>query len=146
MMAVISPMLVQQTERGDDMFMATFARHCQQVLDLEALETLPPPAAPRGAVARPGDEDLTLLATSGCGTRAGTASVADPEQGIGAYSTSDSTPRKGRPGTPRCSAGRIALTVALVDFAAPLPGDDLTVRTEALESKQVCERRSSATE
>lgn len=41
MMAVVSPMLVQRTERGDDMFMAVFARHCAQVLDLDALALLP---------------------------------------------------------------------------------------------------------
>jgi hypothetical protein len=42
LMAVIAPMIVQQTERGDRMFMTLLARHAQQVLDLGALELLPP--------------------------------------------------------------------------------------------------------
>jgi hypothetical protein len=37
MMALISPMLVQQTARGDEMFITVFAGRCQQVLDLDAL-------------------------------------------------------------------------------------------------------------
>lgn len=41
MMAVISSMLVQRTDRGDDMFMAIFERHCSQVLHLDAIPTLP---------------------------------------------------------------------------------------------------------
>ncbi|HWF53188.1 MAG TPA: phosphotransferase [Solirubrobacteraceae bacterium] len=41
MMATISPMLVERTERGDDMFMTVLARHAQQALDLDALDLLP---------------------------------------------------------------------------------------------------------
>lgn len=39
-MAVIASMIVVQTDRGDDMFMAMASRHAQQVLDLDALEFL----------------------------------------------------------------------------------------------------------
>ena len=37
LMAIVSPMLVERTERGDQMFMAMIARHCQHVLDTDAL-------------------------------------------------------------------------------------------------------------
>jgi Phosphotransferase enzyme family len=40
LMAVIAPMLVVRTERGDDMFMTSLARHAQQILDLDAEELL----------------------------------------------------------------------------------------------------------
>jgi hypothetical protein len=40
LMAVVASMVVQRTERGDDMFMTSLARHAQQVLDLEAEELL----------------------------------------------------------------------------------------------------------
>ena len=33
MMAVVSSMLVERTERGDAMFMTMLARHCAHVLD-----------------------------------------------------------------------------------------------------------------
>jgi len=39
-MAVIAPMLVVRTKRGDDMFMTSIARHSQQILDLDAEELL----------------------------------------------------------------------------------------------------------
>jgi aminoglycoside phosphotransferase (APT) family kinase protein len=40
LMAVIAPMLVVRTERGDDMFMTSMARHAQQVIDLRAEDLL----------------------------------------------------------------------------------------------------------
>lgn len=36
LMAVIASMIVGQTERGDDMFMAMATRHAQQAIDLDA--------------------------------------------------------------------------------------------------------------
>lgn len=41
LMAVAASMLVVRTERGDDMFMTSLARHSQQVLDLGAEDLLP---------------------------------------------------------------------------------------------------------
>ena len=35
-MAVVASMIVGQSERGDDMFMAMASRHCQHALDLGA--------------------------------------------------------------------------------------------------------------
>lgn len=34
-------MLAEQTEKNDEMYMVILERHCQMVLDLEALEILP---------------------------------------------------------------------------------------------------------
>ncbi|SEH53222.1 Ecdysteroid kinase [Mycolicibacterium rutilum] len=41
MMTIISPMLIEQTERGDTMFMTMLQRHCEHVLDVDALAILP---------------------------------------------------------------------------------------------------------
>ncbi|BBZ33764.1 hypothetical protein MCNF_23690 [Mycolicibacterium confluentis] len=41
MMAIVSSMLVVQTERGDQMFMTMLTRHCAQVTDTDALAVLP---------------------------------------------------------------------------------------------------------
>ena len=54
MMAMVAPMLVVQTERGDEMFMTMLRRHCQHVLDTGALELLPEPVVARTAYTRPG--------------------------------------------------------------------------------------------
>ncbi|WP_182377494.1 phosphotransferase [Nocardioides sp. WS12] len=40
LMAIGAPMVVVATERGDKMFMTMLSRHCQQVLDLDALTLL----------------------------------------------------------------------------------------------------------
>ena len=46
MMAIVSSMLVERTERGDQMFMTMLQRHCEHVLDTDALATLPKPLRP----------------------------------------------------------------------------------------------------
>lgn len=38
-------MVVERTERGDEMFLTLFRRVCQQILDLGSLELLPEPGA-----------------------------------------------------------------------------------------------------
>ena len=45
MMAIVSSMLVAQTDRGDEMFMVMLRRHCQHVLDTDALAVIPEPVA-----------------------------------------------------------------------------------------------------
>jgi hypothetical protein len=139
MMAVISPMLVQQTERGDDMFMATFARHCQQVLDLDAIDTLPEPSTPEPLSPEPADEAPHPPGAEPLWNESWYFDVADPEQGIGAYMRLGLDPGRGTCWytTLICGPGRP--TAAVVDFAAPLPGNDLIVRTGAFEGTQACE-------
>ena len=41
-MAMAASMLVERTDRGDDMFMAMATRHCEQILDLDATKFLGP--------------------------------------------------------------------------------------------------------
>ncbi len=57
LMAIVASMVVERTDRGDDMFMATTARGAQQVLDLGALELLPEPGAGKPAPLRPDPAD-----------------------------------------------------------------------------------------
>ena len=54
MMAIVSSMLVERTERGDRMFMTMLQRHCDHVLDTDALATLPVPRQAAGAAAAVG--------------------------------------------------------------------------------------------
>ena len=74
MMAIVSSMLVERTERGDEMFMTMLARHCQHVLDTDALAILPEAVVRRTASARRrGRGPRIPPATSRCGARAGTS-------------------------------------------------------------------------
>ena len=54
MMAIVSSMLVERTERGDRMFMTMLQRHCDHVLDTDALATLPVARRVAGAAAAVG--------------------------------------------------------------------------------------------
>jgi hypothetical protein len=139
MMAVISPMLVQQTERGDDMFMAVFARHCQQVLDLDALAVLPAPHATQALSPDPGDEGPHPPGSEPLWNESWYFDVADPVQGAGAYVRLGLTPGQGSAWYTALICGPDRPTVAVVNFTAPLPGEDLVVRTEAFTATQACE-------
>src|SRR5581483_9522165 len=45
LMVVAASMIVERTERGDNMFMTCLERNAQQILDLEALSLLPEPSS-----------------------------------------------------------------------------------------------------
>src|SRR5205085_1977177 len=57
LMAIVASMLVQRTERGDEMFMAMLARHSQQALDLDSEALLDDTDAPRAPAPRPVADD-----------------------------------------------------------------------------------------
>jgi len=56
-MAICASMIVQRTDRGDDMFMTSVARAAQQALDLGSIELLPAPGALKPPALRPAAED-----------------------------------------------------------------------------------------
>lgn len=56
-MTIAASMVVERTERGDDMFMTWLARNAQQVLDLDALALLPEPQGGPPAPLRPDPQD-----------------------------------------------------------------------------------------
>jgi hypothetical protein len=56
-MTIAASMVVQRTERGDQMFMTWLARNAQQVLELDALELLPEPNAGSPEPLRPEPQD-----------------------------------------------------------------------------------------
>src|SRR5581483_8145619 len=53
LMTIGPAVIVERTQRGDDMFMAAVSRFGQQALDLDALELLPAPGSGRPAPLRP---------------------------------------------------------------------------------------------
>jgi hypothetical protein len=144
LMIMAASMVVQRTDRGDDMFMAWLERAAQQVLDLDALSLLPAPRAGRPPALRPDPED------EGCHDPGPEQlwneswyfdAVGDdgdlgvyvrlgrlPNQGVALYTASVCGP--GRP------------TLMLVEAAAPLPpAEDETqaVALDGLRAAQHCE-------
>jgi hypothetical protein len=136
MMAIVSSMLVERTERGDEMFMTMLRRHSQHVLDNDALATLPAPAAPEAlqpcaddeGVHQPGDEPLW--------SESWYADFVDEGQGIGGWFRLGLTPNQQRAWVNALLCGPDIPTVAVNDFHLAPPDDPGVVGTDAVEFTQ----------
>jgi Phosphotransferase enzyme family len=142
LMAVVAPMVVVRTERGDDMFMTSLARHAQQVLDLDAEELLaagtlrqafPRPSPEHEKPQPPGSEELWndswyFDAVAEDGSLGAYVRIGlYPNLGVAWYTAYVTGP--GRP------------AIAVIDLKAPLPsGDDLRIATGSFEAEHRCER------
>ena len=140
LMAIVAAMVVQRTARGDDMFMAMLARHCQQALDLES-EALVAEVAAGAPTPRPHRHDERSHEPTGelLWNESWYFDVVAPDASVGAYVRLGHYPNLGiswytafvcRPGQP---------ALAVIDFAAPPPsGEELDVRTPLLRASQRC--------
>ncbi len=132
MMAIVSPMLVQRTERGDDMFMAMIQRHCEQVLDTEALALLPEPVALQPLTPEPADEFAHLGGAEQFWNESWYCDFVDPVQRIGGYVRLGLTPNEGVAWFTALLCGSDQPTVAVIDFTAPLT-NPYTLHTNAFD-------------
>ncbi|MGI9125994.1 MAG: phosphotransferase [Mycobacterium sp.] len=123
MMAIVSSMLVERTERGDQMFLTMLDRHSSHVLDTGALDALPQnevgpalrPDPVDEAAHAPGDEPLW--------NESWYWDFADPEQGIGGWIRLGLIPNQNVAWVNALVCGPDIATVALLDFHAPLPAN-----------------------
>jgi hypothetical protein len=142
LMAVAASMLVQRTERGDEMFMTVLGRHCQQALDLDALDVLAEPGAGRPAPLRPdaADEGRHPPGPEELWNESWYFDVAAADGSLGAYVRLGLYPQLGVAWYTAYVVGPGRPAVAVVDYAAPLPGgESLSVATETLRADHVCE-------
>jgi len=130
MMAIVSPMLVARTERGDDMFMAMIERHCEQVLETDALALLPEDVAPQPLRPIPADEFAHPPGAEPMWNESWYCDFVDPQQRVGGYVRLGLTPNGGWFTALLC--GPDHPTVAVLDFAAPLD-DPYTLHTNAFD-------------
>jgi hypothetical protein len=136
MMAIVSSMLVAQTERGDEMFMVMLQRHCQHVLDTDALAVLPDPSE------NPAAEPLTPAAEDE-GPHTATDEplwneswyfdFADAQQGFGGWMRLGLYPNQHTAWINALLCGPDMPTIAVIDFEAVLPDDPGAVRTDAID-------------
>lgn len=134
LMAIVASMLVRRTERGDDMFMTTLARHAQHVLDLDALELLPAPGSGRPAPLRPEprDEGRHEPGPEQLWNESWYFDAVAPDGSLGAYIRVGLYPNLDRCWYTAFVCGPGRPTVAVVDFAAPLP-EHMSLHTETAE-------------
>ena len=136
MMAIVSSMLVERTDRGDEMFMVMLQRHCQHVLDTDALAVLPDPSE------NPAAEPLSPAANDE-GPHAATDEplwneswyfdFADLGQGVGGWIRLGLYPNQRTAWINALLCGPDMSTVAINDFEAVLPDDPGAVRTDAID-------------
>jgi hypothetical protein len=143
LMTVAPAMLVERTERGDEMFMTTFARYAQQVLDLDALQLLPEPAASRPPALRPQprDEQRHARGAEQLWNESWYFDAISADGRVGAYTRIGLYPNLGVCWMTAFVCGPERPTVALVDFAAPLPNSDqLEIERDGLHATHICEQ------
>lgn len=133
MMAIVSPMLVQRTERGDEMFMTMIERHCEQVLDMDALALLPEVVAAQPLQPSPDDEFAHESGAETFWNESWYCDFVDAGQGIGGYARLGLTPNEGVAWVTALLCGPDRPTVAVIDFEVALPTDPFLLRTNAFE-------------
>lgn len=144
LMSILAPMLVERTERGDEMFMTMLARHATHALELEAEELLPDahsaPAAPLRPERR--DESRHEPGPEPLWNESWYFDAIAPDGSVGAWVRVGLYPNLGVCWYTALVCGPDRATVTAVDFAAPLAtGDDLAVDTEALRAEHRCLQR-----
>ncbi len=85
MMAIVSSMLVERTDRGDSMFMVMLQRHCQHVLDTDALDILPEPVVAEPLTPVADDEGAHPADDEPLWNESWYFDFADPRQGVGGW-------------------------------------------------------------
>ena len=133
MMAIVSSMLVERTERGDAMFMTMLQRHCEHVLDVDALETLAAPTVAEPL--RPSREDESAHAATDepLWSESWYADFADTAQGFGGWIRLGLIANQQTAWLHALLCGPELPTVAVVDFEIPLPADPWALQTGAVD-------------
>jgi hypothetical protein len=142
LMAVAPAMIVERTERGDEMFTTTLARYAQQVIDLDAVDLLPAAGSGRPAplVPAPSDEGRHESGGEQLWNESWYFDAVSDDQRTGVYARLGLYPNLGLSWLTAFVCGPDRPTIALIDFHAPLPADDeLSVRASGSALELVCE-------
>lgn len=133
MMAIVSSMLVERTERGDRLFMTMLQRHCDHVLDTDALATLPAAAPPEPL--RPSDTDELAHPPTDepLWSESWYADFVDAAQGLGGWFRIGCLANQQTAWVHALLCGPDLPTVAVVDVEVPLPEDPWVLRTDGIE-------------
>jgi hypothetical protein len=136
MMAIVSSMLVEQTDRGDEMFMVLVRRHCQHVLDTDALSTLPdraenPAAEPLTPAAN--DEGPHIATDEPLWNESWYFDFADAQQDVGGWIRLGLYPNQRIAWINALLCGPDMPTIAVNDFEAVLPDEPGAVSTDAID-------------
>lgn len=133
LMTIVPSVLVEQTERGDEMFLTMFARHCALALDLDSAATLPAPTGVEPLTPEPSDEFAHEPGPEELWNESWYFDLTDIDAGIGAYVRLGITPNQKSSWYTAMICGPGRPTVAVLDFDLPTP-DDLDITTGTLHA------------
>ena len=133
MMAIVSSMLVERTERGDAMFMTMLQRHCEHVLDVDALATLAAPTVAEPLRPSQDDESAHKATDEPLWSESWYADFADTAKGFGGWVRIGLIPNQQTAWLHALLCGPKLPTVAVVDFEVPLPADPWALQTGAVD-------------
>jgi hypothetical protein len=133
MMAVVSSMLVERTDRGDEMFLTMLDRHTSHVLDTGALDVLPAPETPQALTPDPVDESAHEPGDEPLWNESWYWDFADPAQGVGGWIRLGLVPNQNVAWINALVCGPDMPTVALVNFEAPLPAEPALAQADGAE-------------
>ncbi len=129
MMAIVSSMLVERTERGDRLFMTMLQRHCAHVLDIDALATLPAAATPEPLRPTTDDELAHTATDEPLWSESWYADFVDAAAGVGGWFRLGRIPNEQTALIHVLVCGPGRPTVA-VDCKVPLPQDPWTAEAD----------------
>jgi hypothetical protein len=144
-MAICASMIVQRTDRGDDMFMASVERSAQQAIDLESVDLLPAPGVGRPPALRPDpqDEGRHEPGPEPLWNESWYFDGVSDDESLGVYIRLGRLPNQNVSLYTACVCGPGRPSVMLVDPAAPLPAaedDAQVIHTDTLRAEQHCEQ------
>ena len=131
MMAIVSSMLVERTERGDRMFMTMLQRHSQHVLDTDALATLPAASSPEPLQPSQDDELSHAPTAEPLWSESWYADFVDAAQGLGGWFRLGLVANQQTAWVQALLCGPAMPTVAIVDYEVPLPVDPWELHTDS---------------
>ncbi|MEU3011685.1 phosphotransferase [Nocardia asteroides] len=138
LMAVVAPLMVTQSDRGDQLFLAMLERHCQQVRDLDSVGLLSQAHDVALRVAR-ADEERHLPGRERYWNESFYLDAIDASGKIGAYVRIGFVPNLGHTVYTAYIVGEGRPSVALVDYQAPLPYAGFGVTTDKFTSDLIIE-------
>jgi hypothetical protein len=143
-MAICASMIVQRTDRGDDMFVASVERAAQQAIDLDSVQLLPAPGTAKPPPLRPdpADEGRHEPGPEALWNESWYFDAVNGERTLGLYVRLGRLPNQNLALYTACVCGPGRPSVMLVDPAAPLPApddDSQLIDTPQLHAEQHCE-------
>jgi hypothetical protein len=148
-MAICASMIVQRTDRGDDMFMASVQRAAQQAIDLESVDLLPAPGVGRPPALKPdpADEGRHEPGPEPLWNESWYFDAVSDDQSLGVYVRLGRLPNQNAALYTVCVCGPGRPSVMLVDPAAPLPAADddrQLIDTASFHAEQRCDAPPAA--